>query len=249
MIHLRGVRKLLGGREVLRSIDLDVPSGKTTVLLGPSGCGKSTLLRLMLGLLWPDEGSVTIEGRRLEPSTVLDVRRRMGYVVQDGGLFPHLTAGGNASIVAHYLTWPTGRIGKRLEELAILCRLPAELLERFPTQLSGGQRQRVGLIRALMLDPAVLLLDEPLGALDPLVRAELQDDLREAFRTLGKTVVLVTHDLSEAAFFADDIVLLKDGRIVQRGSAADLARAPAEPFVTQFIRAQRPAAVFTEAVP
>jgi osmoprotectant transport system ATP-binding protein len=247
MIELRGVHKSLGGREILRPMDLQVAAGKITVLLGPSGCGKSTLLRLMLGLLWPDGGSVAVEGRTLEPSILLAVRRRMGYVVQDGGLFPHLTAAGNAAIVARHLGWPAGRIGKRLDLLATLCRLPGEFLNRFPAQLSGGQRQRVGLIRALMLDPAVLLLDEPLGALDPLVRAELQDDLRDAFRTLVKTVVLVTHDLSEAAFFADDIVLLKDGRVVQRGSAADLARAPAEPFVTQFIRAQRPAAVFTEA--
>jgi osmoprotectant transport system ATP-binding protein len=249
MIQLRGVRKSLGGSEVLRRIDLDIPAGRRTVLLGPSGCGKSTLLRLILGLLWPDAGTVTVDGRPLEVGSVLAVRRRMGYVVQDGGLFPHLTAAGNVSIVARYLGWTADRIEGRLHELAALCRLPEEFLPRYPAQLSGGQRQRVGLMRALMLDPAVLLFDEPLGALDPLVRAELQDDLRDAFRALGKTVVLVTHDLAEAVFFADEIVLLKDGRIVQRGTAADLARAPAEPFVTQFIKAQRPPAFLTEAAP
>jgi osmoprotectant transport system ATP-binding protein len=249
MIRLHDVRKSLGGREVLRPMDLTIAARRTTVLLGPSGCGKSTLLRLMLGLLWPDAGTVTFDDRPLEPATVLAVRRRMGYVVQDGGLFPHLTAADNAAIVARHLGWPTDRIAKRVQDLAALCRLPVDFLDRYPAQLSGGQRQRVGLLRALMLDPAVLLLDEPLGALDPLVRAELQEDLREAFRALAKTVVLVTHDLSEAAYFADEIVLLKDGRIVQRGSAEDLARAPAEPFVTHFIRAQRPAAVFAGAGP
>jgi osmoprotectant transport system ATP-binding protein len=247
MIELRGVRKALGGREVLRPIDLMVAAGRTTVLLGPSGCGKSTLLRLILGLLWPDSGEVLVEGQRLTPAAVLAIRRRMGYVVQDGGLFPHLTAAGNTALVARHLGWPRDRIAARVTELAGLVRLSTDFLSRYPAQLSGGQRQRVGLMRALMLDPAVLLLDEPLGALDPLVRADLQTDLRDVFRTLGKTVVLVTHDLAEAAYFADEVVLLRDGRMVQRGRPADLVRAPAEPFVTQFIQAQRPAEFFAEA--
>jgi osmoprotectant transport system ATP-binding protein len=247
MIDLHGVRKSLGGRQVLSPIHLSIPTGQTTVLLGPSGCGKSTLLRLMLGLLWPDEGEVVVEGRVLTQATVLATRRRMGYVVQDGGLFPHLTAAGNAALVARYLGWTSKRTDARIAELAVLARLAPELLTRYPAQLSGGQKQRVGLIRALMLDPAVLLLDEPLGALDPLVRAELQTDLRDAFRSLKKTVVLVTHDLAEAAYFADDVVLLRDGRIVQRGPLAELVRSPAEPFVTQFIQVQRPAAIYAEA--
>jgi osmoprotectant transport system ATP-binding protein len=241
MIELRGVRKTLGGRDVIRPIDLTVAAGRTTILLGPSGCGKSTLLRLILGLLWPDEGEVVIDGQRLTPAAVLTVRRRIGYVVQDGGLFPHLTATNNAALVARHLGWSRDRIAARIADLAELVRLSTDFLTRYPAQLSGGQRQRVGLMRALVLDPAVLLLDEPLGALDPLVRAELQTDLRDVFRTLGKTVVLVTHDLSEAAYFADEVLLLRDGRVVQRGRPADLVRAPAEPFVTQFIQAQRPA--------
>jgi osmoprotectant transport system ATP-binding protein len=234
---------------VLQSTDLVVPAGRTIILLGPSGCGKSTLLRLMLGLLRPDEGTVLFDGQPLTPENVLAVRRRMGYVVQDGGLFPHLTAADNAALVARHLAWPADRIAKRLAELAMLARLPHEFLSRYPAQLSGGQRQRVGLVRALMLDPALLLLDEPLGALDPLVRAELQTDLRDAFRALGKTVVLVTHDLAEAAFFADEVVLLRNGRIVQRGRPADFVRTPADPFVTQFIRAQRPTDFLKEAGP
>ena len=240
MLELRGVRKRLGGREVLHPTDFAVPAARTTVLLGPSGCGKSTILRLMLGLLWPDDGHVLFDGEPLCPDNALAARRRMGYVVQDGGLFPHLTAAGNAALLARHLGWPRRRVAGRLAELAALARLPTEFLGRYPAQLSGGQRQRVGLLRALMLDPAVLLLDEPLGALDPLVRAELQEDLRQVFQALGKTVVLVTHDLAEAAFFADEVVLLRDGRVVQRGRLAELAAAPAEPFVTRFIQAQRP---------
>jgi osmoprotectant transport system ATP-binding protein len=195
----------------------------------------------MLGLIRPDSGEVVFEGRPLTPDSVRAARQRMGYVVQDGGLFPHLTAAGNAGLLARHLGWPRGKIAARIDELATLVRLPGELLDRFPAQLSGGQRQRVGLMRALVLDPAVLLLDEPLGALDPLVRADLQNDLRDVFRTLRKTVVLVTHDLSEAAHFADEVILLRDGRVVQRGQPADLVRHPAEPFVTKFIQAQRPA--------
>jgi osmoprotectant transport system ATP-binding protein len=247
MIELRGVRKVLAGREVLCPTDLTIPAGRVTVLLGPSGCGKSTLLRLVLGLIRPDGGTVVFDGQPLTPHVALAARRRMGYVVQDGGLFPHLTAAGNATLLARYLGWPHDKIAGRLAELATLVRLPNELLSRYPAQLSGGQRQRVGLMRALMLDPAVLLFDEPLGALDPLVRAELQKDLRDVFRTLGKTVVLVTHDLAEAAYFADEVVLLREGRIVQRGRPADLVRAPAEPFVTQFIQAQRPPEFLTGA--
>jgi osmoprotectant transport system ATP-binding protein len=151
--------------------------------------------------------------------------------------------------MARHLGWPAERIDARVAELAALTRFPVEALRRHPSQLSGGQRQRVALMRALLLDPEVLLLDEPLGALDPLIRADLQRDLREVFRALGKTVVLVTHDLAEAAFFADRIVLLRDGALVQEGTLADLLERPADPFVTRFVRAQRPAWDAPEAGP
>jgi osmoprotectant transport system ATP-binding protein len=209
------------------------------VLLGPSGCGKSTLLRLLLGLIEPDAGTVAFDGETVTPATATALRRRMGYVVQDGGLFPHLTAEGNVSLLARWLGTPTAKIAERSRQLADLARFPADGLSRYPSQLSGGQRQRVGLMRALMLDPPVLLMDEPLGALDPLVRAELQDDLRGIFRQLNKTVVLVTHDLAEAAHFADHVVLMRDGRIVQQGPFADLLSSPADEFVTRFVNAQR----------
>jgi osmoprotectant transport system ATP-binding protein len=167
------------------------------------------------------------------------IRRTLGYVIQDGGLFPHLTARGNITLMARFLGWDRARLDRRVNELAELTRFPVDGLDRYPHQLSGGQRQRVGLMRALALDPAALLLDEPLGALDPLVRAELQDDLRAVFRQLGKTVVLVTHDLGEASFFADRIVLLREGVIVQEGPPSDLWRKPANEFVTRFVQAQR----------
>ena len=248
MMQLRGVSKIYGGRPVLDGVDLDFPGGRTTVLLGPSGCGKSTILRLLLGLLSPDRGSVLFEGRDLAAQDVLEVRRRAGYVIQDGGLFPHLTARGNVALMARYLGWDHGRIEQRLAALVQLTHFPADAVDRYPAQLSGGQRQRVALMRALMLDPAALLLDEPLGALDPVIRADLQDDLRRIFRSLGKTVVLVTHDIGEADFFADHIVLMEAGRVVQQGTLAELWRAPANDFVRRFIQAQRGPALPEEAV-
>jgi osmoprotectant transport system ATP-binding protein len=219
-------------------VDLAVPDGASLALIGPSGAGKSTVLRLMLGLLRPDEGAVLLGGAPLDPDDDA-LRRRYGYVVQGGGLFPHLTARDNAVLVARHLRWDRARIAARLEELGALARLPGDVWGRLPSELSSGQAQRVSLVRALFLDPALLLLDEPLGALDPITRAELQDDLRAAFQRLRKTVVIVTHDLAEAAFFAEILVLLRAGRIVQAGAFAELVRAPAEPFVARFVGAQR----------
>jgi len=239
MFVLNNVSKRYGGRSALGPLTLDVPVGRTMVLIGPSGCGKSTLLRLLIGLIQPDGGNVTFDGTAVTSRTTTAVRLRTGYVIQDGGLFPHMTARGNVTLMARHLDWDQTRIDTRIRELCDLTRFPVDGLERYPAQLSGGQRQRVGLMRALMLNPDALLLDEPLGALDPLVRADLQCELRDIFRALGKTVVLVTHDLGEAAFFAEQVVLLQDGQIVQRGSTADLWHRPAHPFVTRFVQAQR----------
>ncbi len=239
MIELKGVSKSFGGTVVLHAIDLAIAPGRTTALIGPSGCGKSTLLRLMIGLAQPDGGSVHIGGKQLTAATIREVRHGLGYVIQDGGLFPHLTARDNVILMARYLCWKTSRINDRITELADLTRFPQSGLDRFPAQLSGGQRQRVSLMRALMLDPKVILLDEPLGALDPMVRAELQTDLRFIFRSLEKTVVMVTHDLAEAGWFGHEIILMRDGRIVQRGAIQALIDNPSEPFVTQFVSAQR----------
>jgi osmoprotectant transport system ATP-binding protein len=239
VFELRGVSKSFAGQRTITPLDLDVERGKTTVLIGPSGCGKSTLLRLMVGLATADEGTVRFDGTPVTPATAIELRRRMGYVIQDGGLLPHLDARGNVALMARYLGWDEARVEARVRELAELARLPLDALARFPRQLSGGQRQRVGLMRALMLDPDALLLDEPMGALDPLVRADLQQDLRDAFARLGKTVVLVTHDIAEAGFLGSRLVLMQAGRIVQQGSLGELARSPADPFVTRFIGAQR----------
>lgn len=239
ILRLVGVSKRYAGAVALAPVDLDVATARTTVLIGPSGCGKTTLLRLMIGLARPDSGKVLFEDAELTPLNAGELRRRMGYVVQDGGLFPHLSARENVCLVARQLRWAPSRVDARVAELAELVRLPVALLQRHPAEISGGQRQRVGLMRALMLDPELLLLDEPLGALDPMVRAELQDDLAAVFATLGKSVVLVTHDLAEAAFLGHAIVLLQEGRIVQRGSISELLRQPAAPFVTRFVKAQR----------
>ena len=239
MFELDGVAKSYGGTRVLAPLDLIVQPRQTTVLIGPSGCGKSTLLRLMIGLIEPSAGTVRFEGAEVTQATAPMLRRRMGYVIQDGGLFPHLTARENACLIARFLRWEKPRIAARLNDLATLTHFPESGLERYPTELSGGQRQRVSLMRALMLDPDALLLDEPMGALDPMIRYELQDDLRAIFRTLGKTVVLVTHDIGEAGFFGDEILLMRDGMVVQKGPPAELLARPADAFVERFINAQR----------
>ncbi len=239
MLDFSGVSKNYSDVCALKRCDLSIASGKTTVLIGPSGCGKSTILRLIIGLQTPDEGSIHFAGQLLKPDLLPTLRLRMGYVIQDGGLFPHLSAYDNVALMARFLRWPDQQLSVRVTELAELTHFPVTALGRFPNQLSGGQQQRVSLMRALMLDPEVLLLDEPLGALDPMIRLDLQNDLRDVFTNLGKTVVMVTHDLGEAAFFADMVVLLRDGRIIQQGSMKDLLRAPADDFVRRFIQAQR----------
>jgi osmoprotectant transport system ATP-binding protein len=239
MIELRGVSKSYDGAAALLPVSLSFAPGKTTALIGPSGCGKSTILKLLIGLLAPDTGAVELDGAPVAAANLQAARRRMGYVIQDGGLFPHLTAEENALLMARHLRKPETENRKRLAALCELTRFPAAGLTRYPLELSGGQRQRVSLMRALMLEPELLLLDEPLGALDPLVRFSLQEELKEIFNTLGQTVILVTHDLAEAAFLCDTIVLMQAGRIVQAGTLADLRDRPAEPFVTEFLRAQR----------
>ncbi|MCK8499072.1 ATP-binding cassette domain-containing protein [Myxococcus fulvus] len=241
MYALQQVSKRFGDTHALDAVTLTLQPGRTTALLGPSGCGKSTLVRLLNGLLRPDRGQVLYGGQPLptDEQALLALRHRVGYALQGGGLFPHLTGEENVVLMARHLRWPEARIRERQEVLVELTRFPPEALARYPAQLSGGQRQRVALMRALMLDPEVLLLDEPLGALDPLVRHELQADLRAIFARLGKTVVLVTHDLAEAGFLGDDIVLMRDGRVVQQGSLTELETQPQDTFVTRFIQAQR----------
>ena len=239
LVQLTDVSKKYADASALHPTTFSIERGKTTVLIGPSGCGKSTLLRLIIRLIEPDSGTIEFAGAPITPDKIEILRRRIGYVIQEGGLFPHLTARGNVLLMARHLGNPESESRQRLAELCALTRFPENLLERYPLELSGGQRQRVSLMRALMLSPELLLLDEPLGALDPLVRAALQKDLKEIFARLQQTTLLVTHDLAEAAYLGDAIVLMNEGRIVQRGSLADLRQNPANNFVTEFINAQR----------
>jgi osmoprotectant transport system ATP-binding protein len=196
---------------------------------------------MLLGLEWPDSGRIIFDGEPLSRAARLTVRHRIGYVIQDGGLFPHLRIEDNLALLPRHLRWSKARIQRRARELLDLMQLPPDVLIRYPDELSGGQRQRVAVMRALMVDPPALLLDEPLGALDPLVRFELQQRLQELFRVLKKTVILVTHDLAEAAYLAPRLVLMQTGRVVQDGSANDLVRSPANDFVRRFVAAYRSA--------
>lgn len=239
MFKLESVSKSFGDQMVLQPTSIDFEAGKSTVLIGPSGCGKSTLLRLLAGLLAPDSGRVLFEGVKMTPTNMMQMRHRMGYVIQDGGLFPHLTCSQNVGLMAKHLGWGSDRIRSRIEELSDLTRLPRPALDRYPAQISGGQRQRVGIMRALMLDPPVMLLDEPMGALDPLVRYDLQEDLLKIFRSLKKTAITVTHDMGEAGFFGDHVIMLGEGRIVQQGKLEEMILQPANDFVTRFVNAQR----------
>ncbi len=239
MIGLKQVTKSFDDHRALSELTLEIEQARTTVLIGQSGCGKSTALRVMIGLIEPDQGEVVIQGQKVTLSNVLSVRRRVGYVIQGGGLFPHLTARENVTLMARHLRWPDDLIRARLFTLSELVQLRPDRFDLYPVELSGGEQQRIGLMRALFLDPDILLMDEPLGALDPMIRAGLQDELRDIFHELEKTVVLVTHDLAEAAFLGDRIALLHEGRLVQVGTIADLTDAPVDPYVTEFVSAQR----------
>jgi osmoprotectant transport system ATP-binding protein len=239
LVRLLDVTKRYTDTVALQPTDLSIQRGKTTVLIGPSGCGKSTLLRLIIRLIEPNSGSITFDGEPITVDNIDALRRRIGYVIQEGGLFPHLTARANVVLMARHVGKSQEEMRRRLLQLCELTRFSDKLLPRYPGELSGGQRQRVSLMRALMLSPELLLLDEPLGALDPLVRASLQKDLKEIFTRLQQTVLFVTHDLGEAIYFGDEIVLMNEGRIVQNGSVTELREKPADPFVLEFINAQR----------
>jgi osmoprotectant transport system ATP-binding protein len=239
LVHFRDVSKLFGDDFAIREVNLEIEGGKITALIGPSGCGKSTILRLIVGLVTADSGEIQFDGEKIGAETIMKIRRRFGYVIQDGGLFPHLTARQNLTLQPRLFRKRRDEIEKRIMELCELTKFPSSGLDRYPLELSGGQRQRVSLMRALMLSPELLLLDEPFAALDPVVRMNLQRDLKEICTRLQQTVLLVTHDLAEAAFLGDEIALMNEGRIIQHGSIADLRAKPANEFVREFISAQR----------
>jgi len=243
MINIKGLNKSFDNAgspiKALVDIELTIDQAEVICIVGESGCGKSTLLKTIAGLVIPDSGSLSFKGRSVVTEDWPLIRQNIGYVIQDGGLFPHIKAGDNVALAATAFGWSVPRRTERIAQLAELVRLNPDLLELYPQQLSGGQRQRVALMRALMLDPDVLLLDEPLGALDPIIRHELQDELKNLFTTLGKTVVMVTHDLVEAAHLSHNLLVMYQGKICQQGRFADLLNYPEHDYVKQLIGAIR----------
>lgn len=236
MIELQSVSKTYpGGHRAVRGIDLTVSEATTLALLGPSGGGKTTVLRLINRLIEPTSGRILVGGRPIDTVDPIELRRGIGYVVQDAGLFPHMTARENAEIVPRLLGWPGHHREQRLRELFDLVGLDFdELADRYPSQLSGGQRQRVGLARALAADPPVVLLDEPYGAVDPITRRQLQRHFLDLKATLGKTMVLVTHDVDEALRLADRVAILIDGHIAQIGSPREIRSSPDSSLIAEF---------------
>ena len=239
MLELQNISKTFEGRLVLSDVNLIVPKGATHALIGSSGSGKTTLLRITLGLIPFDRGYVKINDQALLSFTQVEWADRIGYVPQDGGLFPHITGKNNVALIAKLRGWNKARIEARVEELRKVVDLDAEILAQFPREMSGGQKQRVSIMRAAMMNPEVMLLDEPMAALDPLIRRSLQRELKSIFKRLDKTVLLVTHDLGEAVYLAEEITMLHEGKILQRGTYRELLKNPATPFVSQFINAQR----------
>ncbi len=221
-------------------LTLDVAEGTTVALIGPSGCGKTTTMRMINRLIEPTEGRIFVNGEDVMQADPVQLRRHIGYVIQNVGLFPHMTIAENIAAVPNLLGWDKPRIAARTAELLDLVGLdPDEMLNRYPRQLSGGQRQRIGVARALAADPAVLLMDEPFGAIDPIARARLQDEFRQILSRVRKTVVLVTHDLDEAIRLGDRIAIMKAGRIVQYDRPDAILSKPADEFVSNFVGVDR----------
>jgi osmoprotectant transport system ATP-binding protein len=234
MIQIEGLTKKFGVATVVDHVTLSIPRGSITVIVGTSGSGKSTLLRMINRLVEPTSGRVLINGTdtTTEPAHLL--RRRMGYAIQGHGLFPHRTVAQNIATVPRLLGWPAARIQARVAELLKIFQLdPGEYAAKFPHQLSGGQQQRVGVARAFAAEPTVLLMDEPFGALDPIIRAKAQDDLRDIQRRFGTTIVLVTHDIDEAFRLGDRVVVMSNGQVLQYDCPAALLTRPADPFISR----------------
>ncbi len=242
MISLRGVSKRFdqGGGAAVDDLSMDIREGETVVLVGPSGCGKTTTMRMINRLIEPTEGSILVDGQDVMNQDPVELRRRIGYVIQSIGLMPHRTVAENMATVPRLVGWDKARIQARIDELVGILDLDTEFLGRYPSELSGGQRQRVGVARALAVDPPVMLMDEPFGAVDPIVRARLQDQFLDVQRRLRKTVVFVTHDIDEAIKMADRIAILQRGaKVAQYDTPEAILRAPAGDFVKEFVGAER----------
>jgi osmoprotectant transport system ATP-binding protein len=242
MISLRNVSKLFPGQEApaIRDLSLDVRVGETVVLVGPSGCGKTTTLRMVNRLIEPTSGQILVDGTDAMKQDPVTLRRGMGYVIQSIGLLPHRTVEQNIATVPKLVGWDDARIGRRVRELAKIFRLSEDLLPRYPNELSGGQRQRVGVARALAIDPPVMLMDEPFGAVDPIIRGRLQDQFLEIQGRLKKTILFVTHDIDEAIKMADRIAILNIGAILEQyAPPEEILREPANDFVQEFVGPER----------
>lgn len=240
MIEIQGVSKSFAGQEVIKRFSLTIERGEIHILLGASGSGKTTLLRMIGGVTQPDSGHIFLQGKNIDLLETRERTTRMAYITQKGGLFPHLSAEDNILLPTKVRGLNRKECQKKLQKLAQMVDLELSFLEKFPHELSGGQNQRVALMRGLILDPEIVLLDEPLSALDPIVRSSLQKELKDIFKKLDKTVIMVTHDIQEAAYLGDRITLLNEGRVVQTSNFKELYHEPKDPFVHEFLRAQIP---------
>ncbi|BCB03791.1 ABC transporter ATP-binding protein [Bacillus sp. KH172YL63] len=241
MIEFRNVTKTYeDGTEAIKGIDLTVPEGKLVALIGPSGCGKTTTMKMINKLITPTEGTILINGEDISHADEVELRRNIGYVIQRIGLLPHMTIEENISLIPRLKGWKKEKYEGRVDELLNLVGLePSVYRKRYPLELSGGQQQRVGVIRALAAEPPIILMDEPFSALDPISREQLQDELKSIQNTIHKTICFVTHDIDEALKIADEIVIMRDGKIEQVGTPSELLNHPANDFVSTFIGEDR----------
>ncbi|TDQ41567.1 betaine/proline/choline family ABC transporter ATP-binding protein [Aureibacillus halotolerans] len=240
MLTFENVTKIYSGsKKAVSGLSLEIEKGEFICFIGPSGCGKTTSMKMVNRLIEPTEGRILIEGKDIMKQNRVQLRRDIGYVIQQIGLFPHMTISENITLVPKLLQWTKEKRRKRALELIKLVNLSEDFLDRYPQELSGGQQQRIGVLRALAANPPLILMDEPFGALDPITRDSLQEEFKHLQKQLGKTIVFVTHDMDEAIKLADRIVIMRDGEIVQVGTPDDILRHPANEFVESFIGKER----------
>lgn len=240
MLKFEHVSKIYKGKKrAVNDLNFEIKRGEFICFIGPSGCGKTTTMKMINRLIEPSEGKIYVEGTNVLKTDPVELRRKIGYVIQQIGLFPHMTIEQNISLVPKLLKWPVEKRRERAKELLNLVDMTPDYLERYPHELSGGQQQRIGVLRALAADQPLILMDEPFGALDPITRDSLQSEFKKLQRKLGKTIVFVTHDMDEALKLADRIVIMKDGSVVQFDTPDEILRNPANEFVEEFIGKDR----------